>query len=159
MSGAGTATRTDTGVAAPPADRTRALTAPWVVDDRSLEAAECWALLGSAGSVRVAGAAVTPASIVAFDAEQRRIVLEERGLRGPAGRVLLETGAQSPIGGWSVIAAGRATALGSRHGRPGTAGHRADGRPTVRWLVEVDDVTGLAFRTDALRRDRTGGTP
>ncbi|WP_176491668.1 hypothetical protein [Curtobacterium sp. 'Ferrero'] len=159
MSGAGTATRTDTGVAAPPADRTRALTAPWVVDDRSLEAAECWALLGSAGSVRVAGAAVTPASIVALDPAQGRIVLEGRGLRRPGGRVLLETGAQSPIGGWSVIAAGRATALGSRVGHAGAAGRRTDRRPTVWWLVEVDDVTGLAFRTDALRRDRAGATP
>ncbi len=118
-----------------------------VHDDRTLDASECWSLIGRVRSGRLVRGALSQAEAVVVDPASGCLVLEgprlgDLGLRTTA---VFETGAQDPTGGWSVIVVGRAEPLVIRAGRDG---------PLQRWRFDVQELSGVVFTSDALRADR-----
>jgi len=118
-----------------------------VHDDRTLDASECWSLIGRARDGRVVGNGVSAATAVVVDPKTGQLVLEGSDLGVPEARarVVFETGAQGAAGGWSVIVVGHAERLVVRAGRGG---------PLQRWRFDVQELSGIVFTSDALRADR-----
>jgi len=119
-----------------------------VHDDRTLDASECWSLIGRARDGRVVGNGVSPATAVVVDPTTCQLVLEgsDLGAAEARARVVFETGAQGTAGGWSVIVVvGRAEPLVVRAGRCG---------PLQRWRFDVQELSGIVFTSDALRAVR-----
>ena len=77
-----------------------------VHDDRTLDASECWSLIGRVRSGRLVRGAVSQAEAVVVYPASGCLVLEgsRLGELGSGRRAVFETGAQGPTGGWRLAA-------------------------------------------------------
>lgn len=116
---------------------------PLYAADRSLEPAECWSLLARTPSARLVHGALSPVSVLAVDL-RKRVTVDIGATVHAWEHALLEIGDQGPGGGWSVIAVVGTAAVK-------TIPRSGGGAPGRRLLLEIVEVGGLVFASDARR--------